>query len=100
MIIAVVAVRVVEVAADEIIGVIAVRNYLVPTARAMGVALFVPRTAVRRRALRGIGRIDRDAALVDVIAVDAMHVTVVQIVAVVAVLNALVPATGLMNVLV
>jgi hypothetical protein len=100
MVIAVVAVRVVEVAADEVVGVIAVRNGLMPTARAVSVALFVSRTAVRRRALRWVGRIDRDAALVDVISVDAMHVTVVQIVAVVAVLNALVPAAGLMNVLV
>jgi hypothetical protein len=100
MIIAVVAVRVMEVAADEIIGVIAVRNGLMPAARAMSVALLVAPTAVRRCALRRIGRIDSDAALVDVIAVDAMHVTVVQIVAVVTVLNALVSAARLMNMLV
>jgi hypothetical protein len=100
MIIAVIAMPMMEVAADKIIGVIAVRNRLVPAARAMGVALFVSRTAVRRCALRWIGRIDSDAALVDVIAVDAMHVTVVQIVAVVAVLNGLVSAARLMNMLV
>ncbi len=92
MIIAVIAMPMMEMAADEIIGVIAVRNGLMPAARAMGVALFVSPTAVRRCALRWIGRIDSDAALVDVIAVDAMHVTVVQIVAVVAVLNGLVSA--------
>src|SRR5258708_18478870 len=100
MIIAVIAMRMMEVAADEIVGVVAVRNGLMPAARAVGVALFVSRTAVRRGALRWMGRIDRDAALVDVIAMDAMHVTIVQIVAVVAVLNALVSAAGLMNVLV
>ncbi len=87
-------------AADEIIGVIAVRNCLMSAARAVGVALFVFATAVRRCALRRMGRIDTDAALVDMITVNVMQVAVVQIVAVVSVLNALMSATGLMNMLV
>ncbi len=99
MIIAVGAVRVVEVSADEIIGVIAVWNRLMSAARAVGVAWFVSPTTVRRCALRRVGRIDSDAALVDVIAVNAMQMAVVQIVAMVAVLNALMSAAGLVNVL-
>ena len=99
MIIAVIAMGMMEMAADEIIGVIAVRNCLMSATRAVGVAWFVSATAVRRCALRRIGRIDTDAALVDVIAVNAMHVALVQIVAVVAVLNALMSTAGLMNML-
>jgi hypothetical protein len=100
MIIAMIAVRMVEVAADEIIGVIAVRNCLMSAARAMGVVLFVFPTAVRWGARRGIGRVDADAVLIDVIAVNVMQVTVMQIVAVVAVPNALMSATGLVDMLV
>lgn len=99
MIVAVVAVRVVEVAADQIIGVIAVRNCLVPALRAVVVARVVSGTAVRRRALRGVGSTDADAVLVDVIAMNVMQVPVMKIVAVVAVLDGLMPAAGLVNML-
>ncbi len=100
MIVAVIAVRVVQVPGDEIVGVVAMGNSLVSTVRAVRVSLIVPATAVRGRALRWIRGIDFDAALVDVIAVNVMQVPVMQVVAVVAVANALVPTAGLMNMLV
>src|SRR5215472_14403443 len=99
VIVAVIAVRVMKVTGNQIVGVIAVRHRLVSAARAVGMALQVPATAVRRRALRRIGDIYLDAALVDVVAMNAMEVTLVKVVAVVAMLNALVSATRFMNVL-
>ncbi len=100
MIVAVIVVRVVQVPADEIVGVVAVRNCLVTAIRAVRVFLIVPGTAVRRGALRRIRSIDFDAALVDVIAVNVMQVPVMEVVAVVAMVNALVSTTGLVNMLV
>jgi hypothetical protein len=100
MIVAVVAVHMVEVAADQIIGMIAVRNRLVAALRAVNVALFVLVAAMCGRALSRIGCIDADAALVNVIAMNVMKVAIVQIVAVVAVPNRPVSAAGLMNMLV
>jgi hypothetical protein len=61
------------------------------------VSLIVPATAVRGRALRWIRGIDLEAALVDVIAVNVMQMPFMQVVAVVAVANALVSTAGLMN---
>lgn len=98
MIVAVIAVRMMKVTGDQIIGVIAMGHRLVSAVRAVSMALRVPGTGVSRRALRGIGSIYFDAALVDVIAVDAMQVTLVEIVAVVAMLNGLVSAVGFVDV--
>jgi len=100
MIVAVVVVRVVQVPADEIVGVVAVRNRLVAAIRAVSVSLIVPGTTVRWGALRWIRSIHFDAALVDVIAVNLMQVPVMQVVAVVAMVNALVSTAGLVNMLV
>ena len=100
MIVAVIAVRVVQVPADEIVGVVAVGNRFVSAIRAMSVPLIVSATAVRGRALLWIRGIDRDAALIDVVAVDVMQMPLVQVVAVVAMVNALVATAGLMDMLV
>ncbi len=100
VIVAVIAVRVMQVTGDQIIGVIAVGHRLVSAARAVGMALRVRATAVRRRALRRIGDIYFDGALVDVVAMNAMQVTLVQVIAVVTMLNALVSTARFVNVLV
>jgi hypothetical protein len=100
VIVAVIAVREVQVPADEIVRVIAVGHRLVSAVRAVRVSWIVPATAVPRRALRGIRCIDLDAALVDVIAVNVMQMPVMQVVAMVTMLNALVSTAGLMNMLV
>ena len=55
---------------------------------------------MRWRTLRRIRSVDLDAAFVDVIAVKAMQMSVMQVVAVITMMNALVSAAGLMNMLV
>lgn len=98
MIVAVIAVRVMQVAADQIIRVIAVGHCFVSAASAVGMPLRVPAAAVRWRALSRISDVYFDAALIDVVAMNAMQVTLVQEVAVVAMLNALVSTARLVNV--
>lgn len=89
VIVAVIAVGVMQVAPDEIVRMLSMRNNLMSTARAVGVALVVLPTAVRRRALLWIGGIYSDAALVDMIAVSVMQMAIVQVIAVIAVLDGL-----------
>jgi hypothetical protein len=91
------AMRMVQVPADEIVGVIAVRNRFVSAGRAVRVSLIVLATAVRGRALRWIRAIDLDAVLVDMVGVNVMQMPFVQVVAVVAMANGLVTTSGLMN---
>ena len=100
MIVAVPAVRVVQVPADEIVDVIAVRDRLVAAARAVGVTLRVSVASVRRRAVRGIACVDSDRALVDVTIVRAVKVPVVRVVGVSAVRDRGVPAAGAVGVVV
>lgn len=85
MIVAVAAVRMVEVAADEKIRVAAVRHGRVSASRAVDVAGLVPSTSVRRRARVRIPGADLDRAFVDVIAVHGMETAVVEVVDVVSV---------------
>ncbi|MEX3690629.1 hypothetical protein AB3X91_16100 [Paraburkholderia sp. BR14263] len=82
MVIAVVAVRVVEMAVDQIIDVIAMRYRFVSAARAVDVARFMA-TAVGCAFVR-ILCADLDPVFVDVIAVRMMQMAVMQIVYVVA----------------
>jgi hypothetical protein len=54
VIVAVCAVRVMEMPIDDVVGVIAMQHGIVPAARPMGVGLLVSPARVRRGALRGI----------------------------------------------
>ena len=86
-------VRVVQVAIDEVVDVIAVRHCLVAATRTMHVICLVTAAVVRPPTLR-IRFADRDSMLVVVILVGAMQVAVVQVADVIAVLNGGVTATG------
>jgi hypothetical protein len=99
MIVAMLAVRVVQMAGDEIVQVIAVRNLFVSAGRTVRVFLIVLPTAVRGSALRWIRGIDLHGVLVDMVAVNVMQMPIVQVVAVVAMANALVTTAGLMDML-
>ena len=67
MVVAVVTVRVVEVAIDEVVDVIPVRNGWMPASRTMDVVGIVSRAAVLRGADCGVGGIYVDAVLVDMV---------------------------------
>src|SRR5262245_31942573 len=58
VVVAVIAVRVVQVAADEVVGVVAVRHRLVAATRAMPMALVVLAAVVARGAGSRVGAID------------------------------------------
>jgi hypothetical protein len=70
-----VAMGMMQTSAHEVIDMIAMRHGFVPAGRAMLV-----RAARLRRALHGIGRIDRDDVLVDVILVHVMQMPVVKVI--------------------
>lgn len=78
MIVAVVAVLVVQVTADEVVDMIAVRHRRMTAAGRVDVPRGMSRTRVRRRAAIGVRRVDRDLALVDVAVVLVMQVAVVE----------------------
>jgi hypothetical protein len=80
VIVAVVAVRVMEMTLDEIIDVIAMRNHLVAAPRAVTMAGIVPAAAVLGRAGIGIGPAHRNDVLVNVVAVHVMEVPIMQVV--------------------
>jgi hypothetical protein len=80
VIVAVPLVRVVQVPADQIIEVIAVRDAGVTAPRAVDMGLVVRSALMRGRAGRGVGPAHRDHVLVDVIVVDVVQVAVVQVV--------------------
>ena len=82
--------------AHDIVVVVAVRNGLVPTARAMVMRDVMAAANMTRRALDGVGAIDFEPMLVDVIPVRMVEVSVVKIVNVVIVANCSMPAPGSM----
>jgi hypothetical protein len=95
VIVAVPVVRVMQVAVDEVVGVIAVRDGFVATATAVcgpaiGVAFAVPLW----RASQRMSRVNREHMLIDVACVRVMHVAVVQVVGVVIMLHGHVTAIG------
>jgi hypothetical protein len=77
VIVAVIAMRMVQVAVDEIVDVVPMRYRFVTAARAMDVARLMAATVVIRCALVGIRCIDRERMLVDMITVHMMQMTVV-----------------------
>lgn len=94
VVVAVIAVRVVQMPVHEIVHMVAVRHGLVAAAGAVGVRRVVAGTVVLGRALvRVVGR-NFDHVLVDVIAMRVMQMAVVQVVDVAAVLPADVLALG------
>lgn len=100
MIVAVGAVRVVQVTCDEVIDVVSMRNRLMAAARAVHVALLVCAALVRGRARGGVSAVHFDRALIDVAGVGVVQVAVVQIIDVIAVANRRVAAAGSVDVLV
>lgn len=96
--IAVLAVRVVEMAVDDVVHVPGVGNRLVPAARAVRVRRRVCFAIMRRARRRILGRVE--LVLVDVIPMHEMKVPIVQIVFVVPVANATVTAAVTVNVIV
>jgi hypothetical protein len=93
MVIAMVAMRVMQVAVDEIIDVIPVRHGGMAAAWAMNVAGRMRAATVIRRAGRGVRPRHFQDVLLHLAAVGIMQVAVVEIVHVVSVLNGGVPAT-------
>jgi hypothetical protein len=93
------AVRVVEVIADQVVGVIAVRHRFVPAAAPVPVIAGVIAAGVRRRAGVGVLGADVDRALVDVIAMRVVEMALVDIVGMVAVLDRGVTTAGTVLVL-
>ena len=85
MVIAVIAVRVVQVRADEVIEMIAVRHGLVAAACPVHVRLLVIGARVARRARVGVLLADREHMLIAVVAVRMMQVSIVQVIDVVSV---------------
>lgn len=100
MIVAVVAVRMVQVALDEVVHVVAVGHGFVAAPRAVLVVGGVAVAVVVRSACIGILRADLDRMLVIVALVGVMEVAVVQIVDVTVVFDGSVPAAGAVDMLV
>jgi hypothetical protein len=86
VVIAVIAVRMMQMAVDQIVDVIAVRHRFVTAAGAMLVVRRVCAALVRVTAFRVLG-VDFDPVFVDVVAVRVVKVTIVQIVLMLAVLH-------------
>ena len=80
VVVAVVAVRMVQVAVDEIVNVVPVRHCRVAAVQAVNMARSVVVAVVIANAAVGIGRRHFEDALVDVIAVRVMQMAVMQIV--------------------
>jgi hypothetical protein len=97
VVVAVIAVRVVEMASDSVIHVVAMRHRLVATARTMHMARLMPTAAMVGSA--GVGILARylDHMLVDMIFVRMVEVTIVQIVDVAAVTHGGVSTAGPMH---
>ena len=87
MVVAVVAVRVVQVAIDEVVNVVAMRHRFMTAAGAVNVPGFVAAAVVVGRAGVRVGGADGDAVFIDVVAVRVVQVAVVQVVNVAVVLD-------------
>lgn len=87
VIVAMIAVRMVQVAIDKIIDVVAMRHLCMSAVRTVRV-----RAVDLRRALCGIGRVDRDHMFIDVIFMHMMQMAVVKIVDMISMVDRGVPA--------
>jgi hypothetical protein len=86
----------VQMAVDQVVDMIPVRNRLVSAVRPVHVFGFVAAALMRRRTVIGVGRSHRNGMLVDVVTVRMMEMTVVQVIDVTIVLDRGVPAAGAM----
>ncbi|HEY7390800.1 MAG TPA: hypothetical protein VH640_19955 [Bryobacteraceae bacterium] len=93
MIITVAAVRMVQVAADNVIRMAGVRNGFMPAAGAVGVGALVAAALVLGRAAVRKLRAGRQLVFVHMAVMHVVHMPFVQIVGVAVVLDALVPAS-------
>jgi len=94
VVVAVVRVRVVQVAGDEVVDVIAVRNRLVAATSAVDVAAVVALAGMLGSAPVGVLGVDLEHMLVDVVLVRMMQMALVQVVEMIAVRDGRVAATG------
>jgi hypothetical protein len=98
VVVAVAAMRMVQMLGHQEVGVVTVRNGFVTASASVAVAGIVRLAGVRRRAAGRVGPGDRQRVLVDVIAVDAVEVPIVDVVGVPVVLDADVAALRAMGV--
>src|SRR5262249_34308314 len=94
MIITVTAVRVVQMTGYEIIGMTAVGDCFVSTVRGVGMAFIVPTAIMRWRASLWVICAHVNTTLINMIFVHVVHMTIVEIIAVVPMPNRFVPAVG------
>lgn len=80
MVVAVVAVRMVEVAIDQVVDVVAVRNGRMAAVGPMHMAFLVPAAVMGGSAAIGVGGIDLENVLIDVTGVRMVQVAIVQII--------------------
>jgi hypothetical protein len=80
VVIAVVSVRVVEVAVDQVVDVVAVRNGRMAAVGPMHMAFLVPAAVMGGSAAIGVGGIDLENVLIDVTGVRMVQVAIVQII--------------------
>ena len=76
MIVAVLAVRVMEMSAHQVIDMIAMRHCLVSAAWSVDVASFVRATVVARSAVGRIGASDCESVVINMAVVNMMHVSI------------------------
>ncbi len=95
-----VAVRVVQVAFDQVVHVVAVGDRLMTAVRPMNMRLPVRSAVVLRRASGGVRAAHVEHVVIDVIAVDVVQVAVVQVVGVPVVCDGDVAAAGAVLVIV
>lgn len=88
VIVAMIAMGVMQAAIDEIVDVVAMRDRLMATARTMDMAGLMARAGLARRAVIRIGRADLDHMLVDMVPMHVMEVAIVEIVHMVAMADA------------
>lgn len=94
MVVAVPGMRVMQVTADEIIDMVAVRHCLVPATRSMRVRIGMCAAGVSRRAGSRIPAVDGDDMFVVMAVVRRMQMTIMQIIDMVAVTDGSVTAAG------
>jgi hypothetical protein len=100
VVVAVVAVRVMEVSIHQVVGVVAVGHRLVAATRAMDMARLVAAAIMRRSAVGRVDGVDRQRVLVDVPHVRMMQMPVMQVIGVRIVLDGRMTAAGAVNVIV
>ena len=100
VIVAMVAVGMVQVAGHQVVQVIPMGNLLMAAGRTVAMGLLMPGTGVLGSAGSRVGRIDLQKVLIDVVAVNVVQVAIMQVIRVVAVLDGDMAATRTMLVIV